>query len=191
MPGRMRQRNKGSHGDLFDEELVVSSLQKTVRGTGIIFIGTLISMGLGFITTSLIARYLGASEYGVYSLVLTVFNLAMILASFGMLNSIPREVSRYREEKPREVSDLTSTSFYIMLIGSIVFMFVFLVLGEWFSRFFNEEGFFKPFVIMLISLPFMVSLNFLGAVTRGLGRVRESVYFSMICLLYTSPSPRD
>ena len=46
------------------------ALQRIVRGTGIIFIGTVISMLFGFLTLTIIARTFSKAEYGVFSLAL-------------------------------------------------------------------------------------------------------------------------
>jgi len=56
------------------------ALQKIARGTGIVFAGTVISMLFGFLTLTIIARTFSKAEYGVFSLALTVINIALIVA---------------------------------------------------------------------------------------------------------------
>jgi len=156
------------------------TLQKIARGTGIIFIGTIISMGLGFITTPLIARYLTVSQYGIYSLTLTVLSFGTTLASLGLFAALPREIPHYKEKYPNKLPDLISTAFYISLISGIFFTILLLLSKDFLARFFNETEFSLPFTIMILSLPFMILISFLSAITQGLGRVRENVYFGRI-----------
>jgi len=49
-------------------EIVNQSLQKIAKGTGIIFIGTIIGMLLGFVSRVIVVRYITQSEYGIFSL---------------------------------------------------------------------------------------------------------------------------
>ena len=49
-------------------EIVNQSLQKIAKGTGIIFIGTMIGMLLGFIGRVILVRYITQTEYGIYCL---------------------------------------------------------------------------------------------------------------------------
>ncbi|NJE08450.1 polysaccharide biosynthesis-like protein [Thermococcus sp. M39] len=67
--------------DVSDE--VSQALQKIARGTGIVFAGTVISMLLGFFSRAVIARYFKTSQYGVYSLALTIISIDITLATLG------------------------------------------------------------------------------------------------------------
>ena len=106
------------------------TLQKIARGTGIIFIGTIISMGLSFITTPLIARYLTVSQYGIYSLALTVLSFGAIISSLGLMSALPREISHYKEKHPDKLHKLVSTAFFISLLTSIFFTTMFILLRD-------------------------------------------------------------
>jgi len=68
------------------------ALQKIARGTGIIFAGTIVSLLLGFISRAMIARHFSTSDYGVFNLALTVLSIALVFATLGFPNSLPRKV---------------------------------------------------------------------------------------------------
>lgn len=87
------------------------ALQKIARGTGIVFVGTVISMLFGFLSRTVIARYFSTGEYGVFNLALTVLNIALVIATLGFQNSLPREVAFYKEKEPLRVNALISTAF--------------------------------------------------------------------------------
>ena len=76
------------------------ALQKIARGTGIVFAGTVISMFFGFLSRAVIARHFSTSEYGVFNLALTVLSIALVVATLGFQNALPRGVSFYREREP-------------------------------------------------------------------------------------------
>ena len=56
-------------------EIVNQSLQKIAKGTGIIFIGTIIGMFLGFVGRVIVVRYITQSEYGIFSLALVLMRI--------------------------------------------------------------------------------------------------------------------
>ncbi|MGB2728288.1 MAG: polysaccharide biosynthesis-like protein [Halobacteriota archaeon] len=60
-------------------EIINQSLQKIAKGTGIVFIGTIIGMLLGFVGRVIIVRYTTQTEYG-------IFSLALVLTSISVTN---------------------------------------------------------------------------------------------------------
>jgi len=89
-------------------EIVNQSLQKIAKGTGIIFIGTIISMFLGFINRVIVVRYITQSEYGIYSLGLVLFSIFTTISFLGLHQGTPRYIAFYRgkkdEKKVKEVA---------------------------------------------------------------------------------------
>ncbi|KUH34407.1 polysaccharide biosynthesis protein [Thermococcus celericrescens] len=156
------------------------ALQKIARGTGIVFAGTVISMLFGFLSRAVIARYFSTGEYGVFNLALTVLNIALVVATLGFQNALPREVAFYREREPSKVGDLVSTALVIVAASSFVITAL-LVLGSGFvARVFSEERLVYALRIAALALPFWALTGVVIAVSRGFGRVREQVYFQNI-----------
>lgn len=54
---------------------VNQALHKIARGTGIVFVGTVLAMLLTFLSRAIIARYFERSQYGIFNLTLTVLSL--------------------------------------------------------------------------------------------------------------------
>ncbi|MCA6213528.1 polysaccharide biosynthesis-like protein [Thermococcus bergensis] len=55
------------------------TLQRIVRGAGIVFVGIVISMFFGFLIRVIIARYFSVEEYGVLNFVLIVLSITLVL----------------------------------------------------------------------------------------------------------------
>lgn len=55
------------------------TLQRIVRGAGILFVGIVISMFFGFLIRVIIARYFSVEEYGVLNFVLIVLSITLVL----------------------------------------------------------------------------------------------------------------
>ncbi len=65
------------------------------RGASGSFAVTVLGTAMSFVTNLVLARILGASEYGAYIYALTVVNLLALLAKFGMDSSVLRFVASY------------------------------------------------------------------------------------------------
>jgi O-antigen/teichoic acid export membrane protein len=65
-------------------EIVNQSLQKIAKGTGIVFIGTIIGMLLGFIGRVLLVRYITQTEYGIHCLALVVISIFVTISTHGL-----------------------------------------------------------------------------------------------------------
>ena len=156
------------------------ALQRIARGTGIIFVGTIISMLFGFFNRAIIARYFTTSEYGVFNLALTVLNVALVIATLGFQNSLPREVAFYREKEPSRLKALISTALVIVVVNSVIWTAILILGAENIARVFDEERLVYALKIMALALPFSALIGTIISISRGFGRVRERVYFQDI-----------
>ncbi|NMX21053.1 hypothetical protein C5S30_01155, partial [ANME-1 cluster archaeon GoMg4] len=88
---------------LNEESYLDVSLRKIAKGAGIAFTGTFIGTALGYLSRMIIARFLGASDYGLISLGFAVMSIAAALSLVGFNKGIQRFVSFYKgkEDKGR------------------------------------------------------------------------------------------
>ncbi len=156
------------------------ALQRIARGTGIVFAGTIISMFFGFLSRALIARYFSVGEYGVFNLALTVLSIALVVATLGFQNSLPREVAYYREREPSRVRNLISTALTIALLNSLIWAIILFLEAESISQIFKDERLVYALRIIVFALPFWALIAVITSISRGFGRVREQVYFQNI-----------
>ncbi|ACJ17192.1 Polysaccharide biosynthesis related protein [Thermococcus onnurineus NA1] len=159
---------------------VSQALQRIARGTGIVFIGTVISMFFGFLNRAIIARYFSTSEYGTFNLALTVLSVVLVIVTLGFQNSLPREIAFYKKRKPSRIKELISTAMIIVTLNSVVWMTILILGAEGISRIFNEDGLNLALKIMAFTLPFSALTTTVISVSHGFGRVREKVYFQNI-----------
>lgn len=72
----------------------MSTAIKVVRNTVIQSIGRALMMGMSLISTALITRYLGPSDYGLYSFVFVYISFFHIITDLGVNTIVIREVSQ-------------------------------------------------------------------------------------------------
>ncbi len=156
------------------------ALQRIARGTGIVFAGTIISMFFGFLSRAIIARYFSTAEYGVFNLAMTVLSVALIIATLGFQNSLPREVAFYREKEPSRVGDLISTALIIVALNSVIWTAILFLGAGGISQVFKDARLVYALRIVVFALPFWALTFVIISISRGFGRVREQVYFQNI-----------
>lgn len=61
-----------------------NSLRKIAKGAGVSFIGAFIGMTLSYLSRMIIARWLGASDYGLISLALAAMTIGATLSLVGL-----------------------------------------------------------------------------------------------------------
>lgn len=119
---------------------------KTLQDLLRVFSGNLVSQGIGFLTIIIISRDLGVVQYGVFSLLLAVFTVAVQLSDFGTSTSYVKYVSE-NLNKSKEI-------FFTVFVSKIVLSFIIIIFLYLFSEsisifFFKTDEYSK--IIELIS----------------------------------------
>ncbi len=163
-------------------EIVNQSLQKIAKGTGIIFIGTIIGMLLGFFSRVIIVRYITQSEYGIYSLALVLMSIFVTISTLGLQQGATRYIAYFRGRKEEgKVKGVISSSIKIALIVSIIFSLILFLLADIIStNIFHSPELSTPLKIFSLAIPFTVLIGIFTSLFRGFDRVEPNVYFQNI-----------
>ncbi|EGF5325089.1 oligosaccharide flippase family protein, partial [Escherichia coli] len=97
------------------------TINKIVKNNAVINIiwlsaDSLIRMGLGFLVSVWLARYLGPHEFGIYNYCLAIITIYVSVASLGMNGVVVREVIK-NENKAKVIM---GTSLYLQILGSLL-----------------------------------------------------------------------
>jgi len=84
--------------------------------TGWMFFGRFFMLGISFFVGIYIARYLGPSNYGLVSYVISFVGLFGFLASFGIDTIAGREIIKNHDKK----DEIIGTSFFIKIMGGLL-----------------------------------------------------------------------
>ena len=76
-------RRQGNEGLVVSKELT-TVLQRIVKGSGLVFIGTLVALVLNFFSRVILARAFTVSEYGVFNLAMVLLSLLVLFALMGI-----------------------------------------------------------------------------------------------------------
>jgi len=161
-----------------EESYLDVSLRKIAKGAGIAFTGIFIGLTLGYLSRMVIARWLGAFDYGLICLGFAAMTIGATLASVGLPAGIQRYVSFYRgKEDPGRIKGTILGALKISLPLSIVFALLFFFGADWLCLHFFHNSDLAPILrIFAIGIPFWVlASNFISG-TIGFQDLRYRVY---------------
>jgi len=165
-----------------DKNSINDSLQKLMKGTGLIIISILLSSVFIFARTVLIARTWSEYYVGIFSVGLTVLNICMTISSLGMTEGVVRNIAHSKgknelDKIPNFIVTSVVLSFFVSLIaGLIVF-----VSSEIISvNIFHEPSIILPLKIIAISLPFNVVSIKIVSIFRGFEQIKPMAYIKNI-----------
>lgn len=146
-------------------------------GVGVI---NLAERAIGILLGVILARWLGAEEYGTYTFVMAWVVILNIPAQFGLPNLLMRDLAVARSDRVRtSLGALLQRSVLLVLILSVLTALVGLVMVELLLAA-SDENLKRPFVIGFCGLPALALLGVYASAWRGLGRPLSTELFGTL-----------
>lgn len=163
-------------------EIVNESLRKIAKGTGIVFIGTIIGTLFGFIGRVLLARFFTQAEYGIYSLAFVLLSIFVTISLFGLQDGVARQIGYYRgKNDSTEVKGIIFSSIQIVSIASVIlFIILFFTSDTLSAKIFHDPALTAPLKVLAFAIPFLALAQLFVSIFRGFESVKENVYFQDI-----------
>ncbi|MDQ3508134.1 MAG: oligosaccharide flippase family protein [Actinomycetota bacterium] len=157
-----------------------SNVARVARGAGISTVGQGTGRVLGYITQSLLARGLGASSFGLYTLGVGVVTAAQIISQFGLDNGVVRYVAHYRGQDDTArvrgtILQSVGITFAISLVVATAMFF-----GAGTLAGFFEAGLEPVIKAFAFALPFFATMSILLWTTQGFQTVTYATYTQQI-----------
>ncbi len=149
-------------------------LTELLKGASVAFIFRIVGLALGYIFTIFIARAYGANAMGIYTLSLTVFNIAVLIAKLGLDTAMLKFVAEYSAQKKW----IEIKKIYWKIIALVVPIAIAITLSAYFlSPLIAQYIFHKPYlseyfqIVSIAILPFvLLSIN--REAIRGLKNIK-------------------
>lgn len=163
------------------EQELTSSLKKVVKGTGIVFAGTILGTLLGFVFRVIVVRYITKSEYGLLSLTLAMLGILSVVSSLGFQDAVPRYVSyAFGEKDYSKIWAIIKMSIKLVAFLSIALSSMLFFFSPHIAVLFHKPNLAPVIKIMAFVLPLMVLTDLLISILRGFEDVKAMVYFQNI-----------
>jgi O-antigen/teichoic acid export membrane protein len=159
----------------------INPLQKILQGAGLIFLGQICGFILQFVCGIIVIRYLSQSDYGIFTLCLTIISIAVVISSIGMENGLPRMMAQYVAENDDFRLNGTIKSAYFMTFCFTAIILVSLYIGAGpLSRLFDKQDLSWVMRIMCFLIPAHVFINLTVSLYRGYEYAAPKVLFQDI-----------
>src|ERR1700689_1670901 len=130
------------------------------RQSAVFFLGTLFTMGAGYLVKVYVARVLGAEQLGLYALGMTMVSLVQVAGMLGLQGTAPRFVAVYNATgRPDELRGFLTRSVGVIIFLNVVLSAGLVLGGRWIARNFYHAPDLAQYV------PLFAVLAVLGAIT--------------------------
>lgn len=164
---------------------VQSAGSRLARGASIAACGMIFQQAVAFASGLIVARVIGAAEYGIFNLARNLVQLASIVTRLGLdlglqrflgAASAPEDISRWKSR----VMTLRVIGLFASLIPCLALI---LGLGQWLEHsVYRYDNFANVLVVVCLSLPFLTDLGILGGAYRGIKQIAPSIMAEFILL---------
>lgn len=145
-----------------------------VYGAAVSLAGKFLGAGLQFVSQILLARNLGPSDYGLYSVGWGFFQIVGVIATFGLDYAIIKFGSEFWDDQLEKIKSLfIKFNGLSILLGGGAVIFVFLGISEFLSKT-GRNDLDVVFKLFSIAIPFFIILRVNTAATRITQNLRHS-----------------
>ena len=104
---------------------VNQSVNQIVTGSGVILVGTFIGMLFDILLKKMLTSHLSPSDFGTYSLALTVISITGAVATLGLNEGVPRYIAFFRgSHEEQKIHGLIISAIMMGLIAGVLAMLV-------------------------------------------------------------------
>lgn len=143
-----------------------------------VFLSSILTLFIGFLIRPLLARWLGPDGLGLYSLILTVYTLSLIFASFGLPTALIKYVSTYKNKQKSLNQIVTAGLLSSLGFGTFVGIILYF-LSEYIANFFGTPALVNLIKLLIFVFPVSAFLDMQLGVFNGL-RLMKRYTFLMI-----------
>lgn len=146
--------------------MAINNVRRLTGNFASLLTSEVVNRATTFVLYALVARYLGAFEFGQLSLALTFFFVFQVFAGAGLKNLITREVARDRNETNHYLVNGSA----VVIACSLLSMIALLFLVRWMS--YSRDTAFVILLVSLGALPFSLS-----TINKGVFQAWERMHY--------------
>jgi O-antigen/teichoic acid export membrane protein len=147
-----------------------------IKKSGITFGVKVASASLNLISGILIARILGPSGKGIYTMVILIPTMAIMLGNMGIDSANIHFVGK----KKYALKDIISNSLFSSLLFSLVLISIMVIFRKTINQLFLKNCNILYLNIVILSIPLLFINRFLGAIILGQNRIIEFNFLQII-----------
>jgi len=164
----------------------MQDVRKFTFDVGWVLVGSGIALVIGFALRPVLARWLGAEDLGLYSMVLTIQGVASLLTSVGIPVALTKYVAEEKNTKDKLSQTITAAFISSIITGLLVGLILYVLSGI-FASLFHMPDLARLLKILAFSLPFNSILQIVLGLFTGLRQMKTYTLLTVLQnLLMTS-----
>lgn len=149
-----------------------TGMRRFAKDVGYSFASLAISSLVHFALRAFLARYLGDSDLGLYTLSFTVYSFGMLFGAFGIGNALTKYVAEFRDDTPRIGQLLTNGIVASFAIGCVMSLLLYASASVIANSFFDMPELAALLRIVSIAFPFIATEKATLGFLNGLRQMR-------------------
>ncbi len=131
------------------------AISRQIRGSSLLLLGRLLSLGLNFVVQVITVRYLSKSDYGAFAYALTVASLGSFIAGFGLHKAVSVFIPVYHEQGnyDKVFGTIILTVGTILSLGLIFVVGVYSLQGYIAQSFVTDRKVLPLLLVMIAGVP--------------------------------------
>lgn len=159
--------------------------RRLIGRASIVAAGTVYQQGISFSSGLIVARVIGASDYGIFNLARSLVDLAAVITRLGLDIGLQRyfgETNASQAKVPR-IAMLGRMRLVASALSLLTVAAVALGVGQALeARFYNYPHFAEILLCLALALPFLTDISVLGGAYRGILKLHPAVIAESILL---------
>jgi O-antigen/teichoic acid export membrane protein len=148
------------------------------RGAGVVFAGSVVSFGLRYLFQLVVARQVGVAMFGLFSLAVSVFGMAEVIALLGTPKGVVRFVALHHGDGDarRARGTVVLAALLALMGGILVCMSVTVFAGPLSTKVFHASDLAPILRVLAVAVPFSALTMVFVSATLGLRIMKYKVY---------------
>jgi O-antigen/teichoic acid export membrane protein len=159
-------------------------VRKFALDVGWVFLGTVGTYVIGFPLSILLARWLGADDWGVYRMVATIQGVCALIATFGVSVALIKYTAEYKYERDKLTQFVTAGLATSVSLGVLVGVLLWALSGL-LADLFQMPSLSHLLKILAFAFPFSSVFQSLTGLLNGLREMRTFAFLTVLQSLLT------
>jgi len=163
----------------------MEQVKKFSFDVGWVFVSSVVTLLIGFLLRVILARWLGATDLGLYQMVITIYGIGILVATFGIPVALIKYVAEYKDDQDKLTQTVSSGLISSVIFGIVAGILMYALSGL-LANFFHMPELAHLLRILAIVFPFTcIFETWLGLFT-GLRKMKTyTVLMTLRSLLMT------
>jgi len=157
----------------------MEQVRKFAFDVGWVLVSSVATLAIGFLLRIVLARWLGAADLGLYTMIITIQAIAVLVASVGIPAAVIKYVAEYKDRGDK-LFQTTSIAFISSIIFGLVVGILIYTLSGILAGLFHMPELARLLKILAFTFPFASILETLLGLFNGLRQMKTYAYIMVL-----------